>query len=154
MARYFLDTSALVKHYHTEVGTPKVRAILDEPGGECLISRLAVVEMLSAFVSKVRIGAFSIGGFYRLRGQFLADVKQRMFRPVRLLNADFQLACDLVGMHGPSRQLRTLDALQLAVALRVHRVKPIDHFVCADQRLCGIAAAEGLAVIDPERPGE
>jgi hypothetical protein len=57
MARYFLDTSALLKHYHTEIGTPKVRAILPEPGAELLISRLALVEMLSAFATKVRTGA-------------------------------------------------------------------------------------------------
>ena len=27
---------------------------------------------------------------------------------------------------------------------------PIDHFVCADQRLCDIATLEELAVINPE----
>jgi hypothetical protein len=49
-----------------------------------------------------------------------------------------------------SSQLRTLDALQLAVALRTHRVSPIDHLVAADQRLCDVAVLEGLAVINPE----
>jgi hypothetical protein len=29
---------------------------------------------------------------------------------------------------------------------------PLDHFVCADQRLCDIAALEGLAVVNPELP--
>jgi hypothetical protein len=29
-------------------------------------------------------------------------------------------------------------------------VAPIDHFVSSDQRLCEIAALEGLAVINPE----
>jgi hypothetical protein len=48
-----------------------------------------------------------------------------------------------------SRQLRALDAIQLAVALHVHRLLPVDHFVCADQRLCDVAALEGLAVIKP-----
>jgi predicted nucleic acid-binding protein len=152
MARYFMDTSALVKLYHAEVGTSTVRAIVAEPGGELLISRLAAVEMLSAFASKVRTGVFPVAGFQRLRGLFLADVKRRMLRPVRMLNADYQLAGDLIGLHGPSRQFRTLDALHLAVALRTHRAMTIDRFVCADQRLCDIAAAEGLAVINPEQP--
>jgi hypothetical protein len=48
-----------------------------------------------------------------------------------------------------SRQLRTLDALQLAIALHFDRSSPVDHFVCADQRLCDIATLEGLAVITP-----
>jgi uncharacterized protein len=150
MGRYFFDTSALVKHYHAEVGTPKVRAILAEPGVELLISRLASVEMLSAFASKVRTGVFGIADYARLRGLFLADVKRRLLKPARILNAHYQLAGDLIGKHGPSRQLRTLDALQLAVTLRIHRVTPIDHFVSADQRLCDIAALEGPAVINPE----
>ena len=144
MARYFLDTSALVKHYHTEVGTPKVRAILAEPGAEHLIARLATVEILSGFATKVRTGVFPSPDFHRLRGLFLADVKRRLLRPVRLQNAHYQLAGDLIAKHALSRQLRALDALQLAVALRVHQVTPLDHFVCADQRLCDVAALEGL----------
>jgi hypothetical protein len=51
-----------------------------------------------------------------------------------------------------SRQLRTLDGMQLATALRVHRAIFIDAFVCADQRLCEIATLERLTVIDPEQP--
>jgi hypothetical protein len=35
----------------------------------------------------------------------------------------------------------------LAVALHFHRSFPLDHFVCADQRLCDVALLEGLSVI-------
>jgi predicted nucleic acid-binding protein len=139
----------LVKLYHAEVGTSTVRAIVAEPGGEYLISRLAAVEQLSAFASKVRTGVFPVADFHRQRGHFLADAKRRMLRPVRMLNADYQLAGDLIRMHGTTRQLRTLDALQLAVALRVLRAVQIDRYVCADQRLCDVAAAEGLTVVNP-----
>ena len=152
MARYFLDTSALVKHYHTEVGTLRVRMILNEPGSEHLIARLATVEILSGFAIKVRTGVLSSPDFHRLRGLFLADVKRRLFRPIRVLNADYQQAGDLIAKHGMSRQIRTLDALQLAVALRMHQAPFIEHFVGADQRLCDIAILEGLAVINPELP--
>ena len=82
----------------------------------------------------------------------LADVKRRCFRPIRVLNADHQQAGDLIAKHGMSRQVRTLDALQLAVALRMHQAPFIEHFVGADQRLCDIAILEGLAVINPELP--
>jgi len=58
----------------------------------------------------------------------------------------------LTANHGLQRQVRTLDALQLSVALQLHQTAPIDHFVCADQRLCEIAAREGLAVVNPEFP--
>ena len=150
MSRDFLDTSALVKHYHDEVGTAEVRTILAEPNGEHFIARLTAVEILSGFAIKVRTGALSVYDFHRLRGLFLADVKRRLLRPVRVLNADYQYAGDLVTKHGLSRQIRTLDALQLAVALRVHRTLALDRFVCADRRLIDIATLEGLAVINPE----
>lgn len=149
MARYFLDTSALIKNYHVESGTSEVQRILTEPGAELLISRLASVETLSGFATKVRTGAILGQEFQRLRGLFLADVKRKLLRPMRVLNAHYQLAADLITTHGPVRQLRTLDALQLAVALKAHRTSPLDHFVCADQRLCDVALMEGLSVIQP-----
>jgi predicted nucleic acid-binding protein len=46
-------------------------------------------------------------------------------------------------------RLRTLDALQLAVALALSHQGTLDHFVCADQRLCDTATEEGLSVINP-----
>ena len=149
MARYFLDTSALIKNYHVESGTPDVQRIMTEPGAELLISRLALVETLSGFATKVRTGVFSQHEFQRLRGLFLADVKRRLLRPLRMLNAHYQLAGDLISTHGTARQVRALDALQLAVALGAHRPRPLDHFVCSDQRLCDVARLEGLAVIQP-----
>src|SRR3954452_10326606 len=83
MARYFLDTSALIKNYHVESGTPDVQRIMTEPGAELLISRLALVETLSGFAAKVRTGVFPVQEFQRLRGLFLADVKRRLLRPLR-----------------------------------------------------------------------
>src|SRR5271165_6874139 len=108
MPRYFFDTSALVKHYHAESGTPEVRRLVTEPGAECVISRLATVEMLSGFAGKVRTGVFSTAAFTRLRSQFLTDVKRRVVRPIRIVNAHYQLAGALISQHGMSRQLRTL----------------------------------------------
>jgi predicted nucleic acid-binding protein len=149
MPRYFLDTSALVKNYHAEAGTADVQRILAEANSEFLISRLATVEMLSGFAGKVRTGVFSSTDFGILRRRFFADVRKRHLRPVRVLNAHYQTAGDLIGKHAMSRHLRTLDAIQLAVALHVHSALPLDHFVCADQRLCDVATLEGLAIIKP-----
>jgi uncharacterized protein len=149
MPRYYFDTSALVKNYHVESGTADVRRILNESGSEFFISRLSTVEMLSGFAGKVRTGVFSSSDFGNLRRRFLADVRTRKVRPIRVLNVHYQLAGDLIGKHAMSRQLRTLDAIQLAVALHLHQSFPVDHFVCADQRLCDVAILEGLAIINP-----
>jgi len=49
LAVYFFDTSALVKLYHAETGTPVVDQIASAAGTRILISRLTVAEMTSAF---------------------------------------------------------------------------------------------------------
>ena len=45
-----------------------------------------------------------------------------------------------------------VDALQLAVALDLRSKGALDQFICADKVLLGIAASEGLTVVDPEIP--
>lgn len=152
MTRYFLDSSALVKHYHTELGTDAVDRIIGEAGAELLIARLTLVETISVFAIKVRTGEFDAAEFARLRGLFASHVARRRYQVFRLLNVHHDRARDLIANHGLCRQIRTLDALQLSVALHLHQVVPIDQFVCADQRLCDIALLEGLAVVNPERP--
>lgn len=49
---------------------------------------------------------------------------------------------------GPPR-LRTLDALQLAVALEVHQQTQLSFFVSADENQCSAAKAEQLVVLNP-----
>jgi hypothetical protein len=51
MADYFFDSSALAKHYHTEVGSP-VRGVVAEAGARYLISCLTVLELQSVFARK------------------------------------------------------------------------------------------------------
>jgi hypothetical protein len=59
MSNHYLDTSGLVKHYHPEIGTPKVDRLWADPGTELLISRLSVVEAVSVLAKKVRSGTIS-----------------------------------------------------------------------------------------------
>jgi len=74
MARYFFDTSALVKHYHAEAGTDAVDRIINQPGVELLIARLTLVETISVFAIKVRTGEFDALDFARLRALFATHV--------------------------------------------------------------------------------
>ncbi len=48
--------------------------------------------------------------------------------------------------------MRTLDALQLAVALEVQDRVGVEALVAADKILCEVATLQGFAVINPERP--
>jgi len=150
MRHYFFDTSALVKHYHGEPGSFQVDHILRESGAIFSIARLTLTEVSSVFAKKVRTGEIAESAFAGLRLRFFADVGDRVVIPTRILNAHFETAGDLISKYGKTRPIHTLDALQLAVALSIQQPTPIEHFVCADQRLCAIAALEGLAVLNPE----
>ena len=64
----------------------------------------------------------------------------------------FPAAERLIIRYGDRQGLRTLDALQLAVALEVQHRIGIDALVAADRVLCEVAILEGFAVLNPEHP--
>jgi len=151
MASYFFDTSALVKNYHPEVGAIKVEQILHEKGSRHFISRLGFVETHSVFAQKVRTGVITESDYYLLRRRFLTDVANRIFNVVKMTGLYYLEAERQLNRYATVRSLRTLDAIQLAVAVELRRKERIDYFVCADDNLCKIAAMEGLSVINPEQ---
>jgi len=65
----------------------------------------------------------------------------------------YRSAAKLLRVHGVSRGLRTLDALQLATALDMLAASWISGILAADKRLCEVAEACGCPAIDPAQPG-
>jgi predicted nucleic acid-binding protein len=154
MPNYFFDTSALAKGYHTEAGTGFVLRIVFEPKAERWVSLLSIVEMESVFARKIRATAIHPTELMIARRSLQADLAQDRFRTCpALLNRHYHRAQDLVARHGVREGLRTLDALQLALAVELQQSGTIDLFLAADQKLCRVASLEGLAVINPEAPG-
>lgn len=94
MANYFLDTSALAKHYHVEKGTPEVERILNEPGSVHYISRLAAVEIQSVFVLKVRTQEITAQDLRQVQSHIAADFAARRFPVVRMLQRTFTKPSD------------------------------------------------------------
>src|SRR5260370_20307913 len=113
----FVDTSALAKHYHVEPGSAQMDHLWADVGRTLFISRVGVVETISVFAGKVRSAVLSPSAFTILRKRFLSDVEQGRPKLVRMLVPHFKGAERLIGQHGLARSLRTLDALQLALAL-------------------------------------
>lgn len=149
----FLDTSALAKHYHAEVGSAEIDRLWNDATRPLFVSRLSALEIVSVFAGKVRAGAITTADFDALRRRFAADlVKSKRLSGVRLLVRHYQEAERLLRTHGLVRRLRTLDALQLAVAKDLHTRNAIDRLVASDRDLLAVAALEGLATLDPEHP--
>lgn len=121
MPNYYFDTSALAKHYHPEQGTAEVDRILQEPGSQSLVSRLLTVEMQSVFAMKVRTQVIALSDLQQLQARFASDLGTRRFQVLRMLQGHFHEAQQLLRKHAPTKSFRTLDALQLAVALDLQR---------------------------------
>ena len=148
----FVDTSALAKHYHVEPGSAQVDRLWADFDRTLFISRVGVVEVVSVFAGKVRGGVLSPSAFVVLRKRFLSDVGQGRPKLVRMLVQHFKDAERLIREHGLARRLRTLDALQLAVALDLQTRGMADLLVASDQHRLGAARTEGISVFDPENP--
>jgi hypothetical protein len=135
------------------VGSAEVDELWNDHAWTLVVSRLSALEIVSVFAGKMRAGTISLVDFDVLRRRFSADLtKTKRLLGTRILVAHYQEAERLLRKHGPVRRLRTLDALQLAVALDLHRRKAVDRFVSADRDLLLVAAVEGLSVFDPENP--
>jgi predicted nucleic acid-binding protein len=154
LASYFLDTSALAKLYHKETGSEYVDRIVKEPGSRCTISRLSIVEMESVLAIKVRTGEIDEQLVETARRCLRADLSQRRLLIGPPIQADhYHTARILLAKYGATEGLRTLDALQLAIALDLKQTGQITVLVTADQRLCRVAALADCPAVNPDKPG-
>jgi predicted nucleic acid-binding protein len=148
MARYFLDSSALVKRYRPESGTAKIDSLFAEARHRLLISRLALVETQSAFTRLVREQILSQDEFAQLLRQVDDDVASGVVQIVGLSNRTLEDAAAILTTVGLKIPLRTLDAIHAASAQKLHQRSKLAAFVAADKRLLSSAEACGLPVLD------
>lgn len=137
--RFFLDTSSLIKLYHTEDGSTGLRAQLRN-NDTLVVTELTWVEAHSAFGRKVRRGELMLEQAAISVNFFAQDWPQ--FEHLPLTTELLTQAAKLVQKHH-LLALRSLDAIQLAAALAA---PSLDGFFTHDNRLRDAATAEGLPV--------
>jgi uncharacterized protein len=147
---YFFHSSALVKFYHIELGTPAVQQIVNLTGSVVPTSRLTITELISAFAIQVRTGAIEPDDARIFRNQLRNDVAAGKFQVFSIAEGEFLSAELLLDGHAPSLRLRALDALQLAVAMELRAHGLVDYFVAADKPLCQLAEQEQFHVINSD----
>ena len=149
MPGYFLDTSALAKLYHPEIGSARMESLAQSTGAQMIISELSLIEIESVFAAKVRTGAVARTALDHLRGLFSADIAQGRLDVVVLARRHFRNAGALGRRYGVDHALRTLDALQVSVAVDLWQRGITSELVASDRNLCKVATLEGLSVINP-----
>jgi predicted nucleic acid-binding protein len=150
MPNYYFDSSALVKYYHQEPGSPDIIGLIQTPNTRHYISRLTFVEVHSAFGGKVRSGHIDSDQFDLFCDRLRQDVYERRFRVLPMKAAHYREAERLLKTYTADKGLRTLDSLQLSVALLdLYRESRLAQFICADRILSEVATAEGMTVLNP-----
>jgi hypothetical protein len=151
VSQVYLDSSALVKRYVTEVGTAWVQTLVAPIGGNTLVSAtITRVEIAAALASHHR----APGGLTRAeRDGAVALLEQHCTVEYLLVAVDTHVLDRALALTQHHR-LRGYDAVQLGAALSVNDsyrgagLPPVV-FISADRDLLQAARLEGLAVDDP-----
>jgi hypothetical protein len=150
MSFFFLDASALIKHYVAEAGSPWLASTIIQPADNLLlISRITVVEARSALARRKRETSIRSQDHADALAALREDCLAR-YRFVEIEAPVVDLAGELLDRH----VLRAYDAVQLASALVINRLlvganlTPLV-FVAADSLLLTVAQAAGLRIDNP-----
>ena len=152
MPVFYLDTSAIVKSYHTERGSEVVDELLDNPlpQDQFHTSFFTLLEGISAIERLADSGQLEKALVVSALARFRRDIRDR-FHLWPISNEIIAEAASVVGHH----KLRAADAIHLATALSVALVVPGTQtiMVPSDQRLIRSAQAAALVVLDPAAHG-
>jgi len=135
----FMDTSALIKLYHQEVGSQNLINSLYRYADNLVITitDISRVECYSALMKRVRIKEMSLKAIEEALYLFEQEIKN--FQVVEVDIVAKELAIHLLSKIAHQRNLATLDAMQLATAILSHQMFAIDYFVACDKRLLNFA---------------
>lgn len=150
MTSYYLDTSALIKHYVAEPGSAWLNDKLFKTEDVLLLtSSITMVEVWSALARRRREASISAQHHTDALDAFQEDSLLR-YRYIELERAVIETAGQLLEHH----PLRAYDSVQLASALVSGRILvdsalPQPVFLSADNNLLMVAQAEGLLTDNP-----
>ncbi len=145
----YFDSSALVKRYLVEMGTPWVQAWCQNQNQTVAIAEIGLVEIAAAFAGKLRGAHITPVQYDSARADLAIDV-QAEYVLVAVNRTVVDEAIELTSQH----RLRGYDAVHLACALVLNRalvardLLPLV-FVSADNDLLNAAAGEGLSTENP-----
>ncbi len=154
MGTYYLDSSAMVKHYIPERGSEWVSSLIEakmdeEPENLIAIAEIGEVEVAAALAKRQRMKEISAAQQRISLATFLRHCAQR-YHVVQMDSMIIKLAIDLTQRY----PLRGYDAVHLATAITLNRALvasrlPPLTFISADDVLCKAAKGEGLPTENP-----
>lgn len=148
---YFVDSSALVKAYVSESGTPAVDATLDRLRGSVYVSSVVLLETAAALARMWRTGRIRKKTYARARDRFLNHCKTRfhVVHPPAAVIIQTLRMIDTYRM----RSAGGFDLLHIATAEYIQTLLPRGTLalMCCDDGLRSVAEERGFDVFDPVR---
>ncbi|UMZ74420.1 type II toxin-antitoxin system VapC family toxin [Natranaerofaba carboxydovora] len=145
MNSYFFDTSAIIKIYHKEVGTPQVEKIYENLKNKIFISQLTKLEFISTLYKKYRTHEINQKALGTAKNIFLQDCEKRFTLVGSFVSHHLKdSSMEIIESYGMKMGIRTLDALQLAAFKQISENNC--YFVCADKTLNKIAEDIGINI--------
>src|SRR5438445_12250754 len=112
--RVYVDTSALFALYQSHPQTYEVEACVK--GAKIVICRITLVEFRSTVYKVVRNGGLKLPEARALVDAFRKDLQKYLIEEIK--TDIWQAAWELIENHGRALNLRSLDALHLAAAIK------------------------------------
>jgi predicted nucleic acid-binding protein len=146
---YFVDSSALIKAYITEHGTPTVQTALASLGRAVYVSSLVMIETAAAMARLRRTRVIRNKMYAQARRDFLNHCQTRfqvVHPPASVVTATLDLV-DLYRMRSPGGS----DLLHIATVEHIQSTVPgaTLSLMCCDQALRSVAKERGFDVFDP-----
>ena len=147
---YFLDTSAVVKRYKSEVGSEIVQRIYEELASTLIVSAITLAETYAALYRHSRQNRLSPSDLANAVDGVTADIESGRLHVVDITSQHVARSRHLIAEY----HLSSHDALILAAAIDLSPFEIV--FVCADTRSGLLRAAEacGLSTLNPLSPSQ
>jgi predicted nucleic acid-binding protein len=148
---YFVDSSALVKAYVDEDGTPTVHAVLDGSSGSVYVSSVIIIETAAALSRMRRTQRMRQKACARARERFLDHCRTRF----HVVHPPAAVVTATLGMIDTYRMRNAggSDLLHVATAEYIQALLPGGSIslMCCDDGLRSVAEERGFDVFDPLR---
>lgn len=150
MKQFYIDTSALVKRYHDEIGTKVVNILMDaivSGRASGLILSLVLTETISTLNRKMNERVLDKGLFDKLIAVLYEELQH-----FTILSLDDRKVVSSI-TYIMQYSLNSADALHLTAAVMARQsmdAKDDYVFVSCDKRLVTAAKKENLSILNPE----
>jgi hypothetical protein len=146
MKFFYFDTTALVKHYHLELGSRAVDDLISHPAHVVVLGEPSVADLYGLLNRRVETGEITRDDYFTAMVTFEAEMSQNRFQFLEVDAATLKNIRVLILRHN---RLGVQQGLHLALSMELLTLKPT--VVSTDPALLLACDAEGLKVMNPEQ---